>query len=96
MGQVADRNRDNIINSAVKCYANGKTTIREIAEEAGLPKANIHYYYKSANKLYSACLNHAKAIPTENRSDEQVALIAMDYIKNREFYSAARALLKQN
>jgi TetR/AcrR family transcriptional regulator len=96
VGQIADRNKGNIINSATKCYAAGKTTMREIAEEAGLPKANIHYYFKSANKVYEACVNQAKSIPVENRNDDQIALIAIHYIRQKEYHTAARTLLKQN
>ncbi len=33
-------------------------SIRDIADRAGLPKANVHYYFNSKVDLYSAVLNH--------------------------------------
>ena len=33
-------------------------SIRDIADRAGLPKANVHYYFNSKVDLYAAVLNH--------------------------------------
>ncbi|MDP0588113.1 MAG: TetR/AcrR family transcriptional regulator [Candidatus Endonucleobacter bathymodioli] len=33
-------------------------SIRDIANRAGLPKANVHYYFNSKQDLYSAVLKH--------------------------------------
>ena len=33
-------------------------SIRDIANRAGLPKANVHYYFNSKVDLYSAVLSH--------------------------------------
>ncbi|WP_299731706.1 TetR/AcrR family transcriptional regulator [uncultured Endozoicomonas sp.] len=33
-------------------------SIRDIAHRAGLPKANVHYYFNSKIELYSAVLSH--------------------------------------
>ena len=33
-------------------------SIRDIARRAGLPKANVHYYFNSKVELYGAVLNH--------------------------------------
>lgn len=33
-------------------------SIRDIAQRAGLPKANVHYYFNSKVELYGAVLNH--------------------------------------
>ncbi|MDP0561087.1 MAG: TetR/AcrR family transcriptional regulator [Candidatus Endonucleobacter sp. (ex Gigantidas childressi)] len=33
-------------------------SIRDIANRAGLPKANVHYYFSSKQDLYSAVLDH--------------------------------------
>eukprot|EP01036_Dinobryon_divergens_P051354 gene51354-68735_t len=36
-------------------------TMGEIAERAGLPKANLHYYFGSKQALYAAVLHHTLA-----------------------------------
>jgi len=34
------------------------TSVQSIANRAGLPKANVHYYFKNKENLYSETLNH--------------------------------------
>ena len=56
---VREKNTDQIIRAAEEVFAlkgfAGATT-QEIADKAGLPKANIHYYFKTKRELYIAVL----------------------------------------
>lgn len=45
-------------------------SIKRIAERAGLPRANIHYYYKNKAELYNAVL--ADIVETWNRSFDTI------------------------
>jgi TetR/AcrR family transcriptional regulator len=60
-GRVRRRNEAAIIAAAVAVFAEkgltGATTA-EIAERAGIPKANLHYYYGTKQALYEAVLSH--------------------------------------
>ena len=58
------------------------TTIADIAREAGLPKANVHYYFKTKLDLYRAILRQilddwmAASFTFENSLDPKEALSA--------------------
>jgi TetR/AcrR family transcriptional regulator len=58
-GQIRQRNRERILGAANRVFAragfNGATTAA-IAEAAGLPKANVHYYFGSKQALYREVL----------------------------------------
>lgn len=61
VGRIRRENECRIIAAAESEFArNGYkgTSIQKIAERAGLPKANIHYYFRSKLKLYAAVLAH--------------------------------------
>jgi AcrR family transcriptional regulator len=74
--------RDVLLEAAKHMFArkglNG-TTIRDIAEEAGMNSAQISYYFEGKEGLYRACLEHigdtelqmAKQILTPPRSHEE-------------------------
>ncbi|MBL4906386.1 MAG: TetR family transcriptional regulator C-terminal domain-containing protein [Sneathiella sp.] len=54
-GRIRQENEKRILKAAEKIFAeNGfrGATTAAIAEEAGLPKANIHYYFGTKSKLY--------------------------------------------
>jgi TetR/AcrR family transcriptional regulator len=59
-GRIRLENMELIMKAAEKVFAasgfRGATTA-DIAEEAGLPKANIHYYFGTKEKLYRAVLD---------------------------------------
>jgi TetR/AcrR family transcriptional regulator len=60
-GQIRQKNEKIILDAAEQEFsANGYkgATIKKIADRAGLPKANIHYYFKSKLELYGAVLNN--------------------------------------
>ncbi|ACE85697.1 TetR/AcrR family transcriptional regulator [Cellvibrio japonicus] len=60
-GKIRDRNLTNILNAAEEEFVqNGYrgTSIQNIADRAGIPKANVHYYFKSKTNLYIAVLDN--------------------------------------
>ena len=73
-------------------------TIAHIAREAGLPKANVHYYFKTKLDLYREVLRHilddwmGGTSSFENSGDPEQALRAyiqakMEFSRNRPFGS---------
>lgn len=59
-GRIRKENRKRILQAAEKVFAaNGfrGATTSDIAEEAGLPKANIHYYFGTKAKLYRTVID---------------------------------------
>ncbi|MBW8189804.1 TetR/AcrR family transcriptional regulator [Neiella marina] len=60
-GKIRDRNLNNIITAAAEEFVqNGYkgASIQAIADRAGIPKANVHYYFKSKSNLYVAVLDN--------------------------------------
>ena len=58
-GQIRQANEARILGAAEKVFARAGfsgTTMAAIADEAGLPKANLHYYFGSKLELYRAVL----------------------------------------
>jgi len=58
-GQIRQNNEALIMAAAERIFAGagfGGATMAAIAEEAGLPKANLHYYFGSKQALYRAVL----------------------------------------
>ncbi len=56
---VGAMNRRKILKSAEKCFAQfgfKGTAVQKIADEAGLPKTNVLYYFKTKQELYLAVL----------------------------------------
>lgn len=61
VGRIRKENECRIIAAAETEFARHGykgTSIQKIADSAGLPKANIHYYFQSKLKLYAAVLAH--------------------------------------
>ena len=58
-GQIRQANEARILAAAERVFAGagfGGATMAAIADEAGLPKANLHYYFGSKQDLYRAVL----------------------------------------
>ncbi len=58
--QVGRENLARILKAAEQVFAEtgfGGATMAEIAEKAGLPKANLHYYFGTKEELYRAVLD---------------------------------------
>ncbi len=60
-GKIRERNEENILAAAEREFVrNGfkGTSMQAIADRAEVPKANVHYYFKSKANLYKALLSH--------------------------------------
>lgn len=60
-GRKRDENLQRILDAAEEEFVQRGyrgATIQAIADRAGLPKANIHYYFKSKANLYTSVLNN--------------------------------------
>jgi len=58
-GTIRDRNIERIVSAAREEFVlNGYSgaSIQAIADRAGIPKANVHYYFKNKSNLYVAVL----------------------------------------
>ncbi|MFT5709700.1 MAG: TetR/AcrR family transcriptional regulator [Halioglobus sp.] len=86
-----------IISAAEKVFAlkgfNGATT-QEIADLAGLPKANVHYYFKTKKDLYNTVLEDVVVVwktdaDAFNKSEDPTIAIS-EYIRSKMDYSFSR------
>lgn len=60
-GKIRDRNLTNIVKAAEEEFVQHGyrgTSIQAIADRAAIPKANVHYYFKSKSNLYIAVLDN--------------------------------------
>lgn len=58
-GKIREHNSQKILDAAEREFVKHGykgTSMQSIADAAELPKANVHYYFKSKQKLYSAVL----------------------------------------
>lgn len=88
---------EGIIAAAEQVFAlkgfKGATT-QEIADQAGLPKANVHYYFKTKKDLYNAVLEDVvlvwkrDAAAFDQSKDPTIALT--EYIRSKMFHSFTR------
>jgi len=64
-GAIRERNEGKILKAAEAVFAkkgfSGASTA-EIAQKAGVPKANLHYYFRTKQRLYAAVLDNILAI----------------------------------
>jgi len=73
------------------------TSMQVIANRAGIPKANVHYYFKNKENLYREVLNHIIEVwnisfdEIQNDEDPAVALDRMIRAKIRLSYTHANA-----
>jgi TetR/AcrR family transcriptional regulator len=69
-------------------------TTQEIADLAALPKANVHYYFKTKADLYNAVLEDVLLIWKEDAEafdrSEDPTLALTNYIKSKMFHSFSR------
>jgi len=62
---VGAMNRRKILQAAEKCFAQfgfKGTAVQKIADEAGLPKTNVLYYFKTKQELYVAVLEETLSL----------------------------------
>jgi TetR/AcrR family transcriptional regulator len=95
--KIRELNSAAIIAAAEEVFAlkgfKGATT-QEIADLAGLPKANVHYYFKTKKDLYNKVLEDVVVV-WKNEADafnhaEDPAAAISDYIRSKMEYSFTR------
>ena len=96
-GQIRRGNELLILAAAERVFAGAGfsgATMAQIATEAGLPKANLHYYFGSKEALYRAVLAHILEdwlAPTHGIVPEADPRTAIgDYIRSKMALSATR------
>ena len=69
-------------------------TTQEIADLAALPKANVHYYFKTKADLYNAVLEDVLVVWKKDAEafdrSEDPTLALTEYIKSKMFHSFSR------
>ncbi len=96
-GQIRQSNEALILEAAERVFAGagfGGATMAAIADSAGLPKANLHYYFGSKQELYRAVLAHTLQDwlePTHGIVPEADPRTAIErYIRDKMALSARR------
>lgn len=78
-----------IILAAVDALSEGICTIKEVSARSGLPKSNIHYYFKSKGELEDAALDAAKSDP---HTREHMKILCRYHLDRDDLDSAKEAL----
>ncbi|MDD0839328.1 TetR/AcrR family transcriptional regulator [Curvibacter sp. HBC61] len=96
-GQIRQANESLILEAAERVFAGAGfsgATMAAIAEAAGLPKANLHYYFGNKQDLYRAVLARTLTdwlAPTHGITPEADPATALgDYIRDKMRQSARR------
>lgn len=96
-GQIRQANENRILGAAEKVFARagfGGATMAAIANESGLPKANLHYYFGSKDVLYRAVLARILndwLVPTHGITADADPRTALErYIRAKMALSAQR------
>lgn len=96
-GQIRQANELKILAAAERVFARAGfsgATMAQIAEESGLPKANLHYYFGNKEALYRAVLAHILQdwlAPTHGIMPEADPREAIEsYIRSKMALSASR------
>jgi TetR/AcrR family transcriptional regulator len=103
----ADQTRDRILNAAVRQFsANGLAGARteQIAEEAGVNKALLYYYFKSKEDLYAAALefvfedmrvSNLAVLEAEASAGERFLRIVLSSFDRSYSHQSLRSLMHQ-
>jgi len=88
--KISEKNKQIIIDAAVRAFAqNGfkGTSIKQIADDADLPKTNVLYYFSSKQALYTAVLQHILLVWNSSFDDataeDDPALTLANYIAEK-------------
>lgn len=94
---MRDRNQAALLGAAERVFARGGfagATIAAIAREAGVPTANLHYYYPGKRDLYRAVLDNILALwlgETDVFTPDAEPLAALEqYIRAKMRFSRTR------
>ncbi|MDH0733491.1 TetR/AcrR family transcriptional regulator [Pseudomonas sichuanensis] len=97
--EIRRRNIDKILQAAEQVFAAkgyGATSMGDIAEQAQLPRSNLHYYFSTKDELYRAVLQDLldvwkqDALCFERFDDPRVVLTS--YIRAKMGHSRSRPL----
>ncbi|MCY1517567.1 HTH-type transcriptional regulator RutR [compost metagenome] len=97
--EIRRRNIEKILQAAEKVFAEkgyGGTSMGDIAEQAALPRSNLHYYFSTKDELYLAVLQDLldvwkqDALCFEMFDDPRVVLAS--YIRAKMNHSRSRPL----
>ena len=87
-GRIRLANEADILQAAEQEFARAGyagATMAGIAERAGIPKSNLHYYFGTKREIYRAVLTHILALwlaPTDSiREDNDPCAALSDYIE---------------
>jgi len=91
-GRVRIKNQSLILKAAEQDFLDHGfkgASIKSIAERAGIPRANVHYYYKNKEAIYADILSKILALWDSSIivSDEEPAKVLGDYIYAKVMYS---------
>lgn len=105
--RVRDRNQALLLRAAERVFARAGfagATVADIAREAGVPKANLHYYYPEKRDLYRAVLDNIMALwlgETDGFTPEAEPLAALEaYLRakmrfSRDYPDASRVFANE-
>ncbi len=89
-GEIRRKNVEAILCAAEKEFVKHGfkgTTMQAIADQAGLPKANLHYYFKNKHRLYNAVLENIvnlwKLALADIKVDDDPAEVLGDFIRKK-------------
>ena len=92
-------NKRKIVQAAEECFAQygfKGTAVQKIADEAGLPKTNVLYYFKTKQDLYIAVLEETLSLWNSHfdraTPDDDPAQVLADYIAEKMEVSRTRPL----
>lgn len=91
-GRVRKKNQSLILKAAGQDFLEHGfkgASIKSIAERAGIPRANVHYYYKNKEAIYEDILSEIVELWDSSilASDDEPAKVLGDYIHAKVMYS---------
>jgi AcrR family transcriptional regulator len=85
--KITEKNRQRILEAAVRAFAQHGfkgTSVKQIADDAGLPKTNVLYYFRSKQQLYTDVLRNILHVWNSSFDkatvDDDPAEVLADYI----------------
>lgn len=89
-GKIREDNIANILSAAAEEFVQHGfrgASIQAIADRAGLPKANVHYYFKSKSNLYLTTLNNIIELWNDFfnniKEDDDPAIVLDEFIRKK-------------
>lgn len=91
-GKVRKKNQEVILKAAEKEFIKHGfegTSVKSIAEQANIPRANVHYYYKNKEAIYSDILSRILELWDDAiiESSDDPYLVLSEYIKAKVMFA---------